>query len=147
MLGIVVSGHIHFATGLKSAVDAIVGRQEQLEFVDFTENMSTDQLEQKLLEAYRQVNTGDGVLFLTDLYGGSPTNRATNIVINTEKTELICGTNLSMVINAALEREEFSLQELKEALLCQEMQHIKDMRAELALALQDQQTNEEQEGL
>lgn len=143
MLGIVVSGHIHFASGLKSAVEAIVGKQPQLEFVDFTENLTTEELEQQLRQAHDRVDTGDGVLFLTDLYGGSPNNRAINIILTTPQTELICGTNLSMVINAALEREELTLDELKQALISGDMSHIKDMRAELNSAMQDQQDDEE----
>ncbi|TCJ95865.1 PTS system N-acetylgalactosamine-specific EIIA component (Man family) [Volucribacter psittacicida] len=142
MLGIVVSGHIHFASGLQSAVEAIVGKQPQLAFVDFTEDLTTDQLEQKLREACAEVDTGDGVLFLTDLYGGSPTNRAANIILTTPNTELICGTNLSMIINAALEREELTLAELTEALLSGEMGHIKDMRKELASVMQDDQQDD-----
>lgn len=143
MLGIVVSGHIHFASGLKSALEAIIGKQEQLAFVDFTEDLTTEALEQQLRAAYEQVNSGEGVLFLTDLYGGSPNNRALNILLTTPQTELICGTNLSMLINAALEREELGLAELKQALISGEMSQIKDMRAELATLLQTSPESEE----
>lgn len=45
MIGIVVSGHINFASGMASAVRAITGEQSQMLFIDFVESMSTDMLE------------------------------------------------------------------------------------------------------
>lgn len=146
MLGIVVSGHLNFASGMRSAVQAIVGEQEQLEFVDFLESMTTDELEAQLLAACERVNTGEGVLILTDLYGGSPNNRAINILLRDPQVEVVCGTNLSMIINAALEREEFTLVELKDALVSGEMSHIKDIRQEV-LAAMAEQPEDDGEGL
>lgn len=131
MLGIVVSGHLNFASGMQSAFEAIVGKQKQLEFVDFLESQSVEELEKKLSTAANKVDTGDGVLFLTDLLGGSPTNRAINILLKRPKAEIICGTNLSMIINAVLEREEFSLKELTELLASGEMCNIKNIRQEI----------------
>ncbi|MCW9716197.1 PTS galactosamine/N-acetylgalactosamine transporter subunit IIA [Avibacterium sp. 21-594] len=137
MLGIVVSGHINFASGMRSAVEAIVGKQPQLEFVDFVESMTTDELEAALLAAKDRVNTGDGVLFLVDLYGGSPCNRAINLLLKDENVEVVAGTNLSMIVNAALEREEFSLGELTELLANGEFSQIKNLRQDLAALSQD----------
>ncbi|MBE2895307.1 PTS sugar transporter subunit IIA [Pasteurellaceae bacterium HPA106] len=146
MLGIVVSGHLNFASGMQSAVQAIVGKQDQLEFVDFLESMSTEQLEEKLVEAMKNVNTGEGVLFLTDIYGGSPTNRAINILLQNPDVEVVCGANLSMIVNAALEREEFTLKELKDALVSGEMSNIKDIRTEVETAM-NAQDEESEDGL
>lgn len=143
MLGIVVSGHLNFATGMQSAVEAIAGKQEQLVFVDFLESMSTDELEAQLLAAAKEVDTGDGVLFLTDIYGGSPTNRAINILLQNPQVEVVCGANLSMIVNAALEREEFTLQELKDVLASGEMSNIKDIRKEVELAMAEQPVEDE----
>lgn len=83
MIGIVVSGHIHFASGVASAVRAIAGEQEQMCYVDFVETMSTDELELALRQAAQAVDSGDGVLFLTDIPGGSPANRALAILMDT----------------------------------------------------------------
>lgn len=143
MLGIVVSGHLNFATGMQSAVEAIAGKQEQLVFVDFLESMSTDELEAQLLAAAKEVDTGDGVLFLTDIYGGSPTNRAINILLQNPQVEVVCGANLSMIVNAALEREEFTLQELKDVLASGEMSNIKDIRKEVEAAMAEQPVEDE----
>ena len=134
MLGIVVSGHIHFASGMKSAVEAISGKQKQLQFVDYDE-VCTEVLKEKLILAAQQVNSGDGVLFLTDILGGSPTNCAMSLLVDNSDYELICGVNLSMIVNACFERDCMTLDELKEALLNGEMSCIKDMRKEFETAL------------
>lgn len=137
MLGIVVSGHINFASGMRSAVEAIVGQQPQLEFVDFLESMSTDDLEAQLLAAKEKVNSGDGVLFLVDLYGGSPCNRAINLLLQDANVEVVAGANLSMIVNAALEREEFSVSELADCLARGEFSQIKNLRQDLTALSED----------
>ncbi|WP_299019821.1 PTS galactosamine/N-acetylgalactosamine transporter subunit IIA [uncultured Photobacterium sp.] len=131
MIGIVVSGHINFATGIQSAVNAIAGEQEQMRFIDFVESMSTDELEEVLSQAAKEVDSGEGVLFLTDIPGGSPANRALNIMLNTENVELIAGVNLPLVANAAFERDGVSLSELVETLLEIGTSCMNDMRKEL----------------
>ncbi|UXN36234.1 PTS galactosamine/N-acetylgalactosamine transporter subunit IIA [Avibacterium paragallinarum] len=142
MLGIVVSGHINFASGMRSAVEAIVGQQPQLEFVDFLESMSTDELGSQLLAAKEKVNSGDGVLFLVDLYGGSPCNRAINLLLQDPNVEVVAGVNLSMIVNAALEREEFSVSELADCLARGEFSQIKNLRQDLT-ALSDDNGDED----
>lgn len=81
MIGIVVSGHINFASGMASAVRAIAGEQPQMAFIDFVESMSTDRLEDELRRAADSVDSDEGVLFLIDIPGGSPCNRALNILM------------------------------------------------------------------
>lgn len=60
MIGLVISGHIHFATGMASAVHAIAGDQPQMRFIDFVESMSTDDLEEALRQAADEVDDGEG---------------------------------------------------------------------------------------
>lgn len=116
MIGIVVSGHINFASGMQSAINAIVGVPEQMRFVDFVESMSTDELETALRTAAQEVGSDEGVLFLTDIPGGSPANRVTAILMDTDKVEALSGVNLPMIANAAFERDGASLSELVDIL-------------------------------
>ncbi|ACH63931.1 PTS galactosamine/N-acetylgalactosamine transporter subunit IIA [Aliivibrio fischeri] len=136
MIGIVVSGHINFATGVESAVKAIAGEQEQMEFVDFVESMSTDELEQALRAAAKRVDSGEGVLFLTDIPGGSPANRALTILMDTENVELIGGANLPMIANAAFERDDTTVKELVTTLLEIGSSCMQDMRLQLELFME-----------
>ncbi|PSV49341.1 PTS galactosamine/N-acetylgalactosamine transporter subunit IIA [Photobacterium indicum] len=147
MIGIVVSGHIHFASGMQSAVKAIAGEQKQMEFIDFVESMSTDELEAKLRQAALLADSGDGVLFLTDIPGGSPCNRALAIMMDMPNIELIAGANLPMIANAAFEREDVSLQELVETLLEIGASCMQDMRKELEAVMESEPVAECEDGL
>ena len=79
MIGLVITGHLNFATGYQSAINAIAGESEQVEYVDFLESMSTDELEQQIRVAADKVDSGEGVLFLTDIPGGSPFQRSARV--------------------------------------------------------------------
>ena len=72
MPGIVITGHGGFATGLLQAVEQVVGPQPHCAAVDFPEQMSTAQLNDALRSALAAVAQPDGVVFLTDMLGGSP---------------------------------------------------------------------------
>lgn len=146
MIGIVVSGHINFASGMQSAMKAIVGEPEQMRFVDFVESMSTDDLETALRNAAQEVNSDDGVLFLTDIPGGSPANRASVILMDTDQVEVLSGVNLPMIANAAFERDGASLHELVDILKDIGKSTIQDMRKALEAAIVEECISEE-EGL
>ncbi|MGF1702875.1 PTS sugar transporter subunit IIA [Photobacterium makurazakiensis] len=147
MIGIVVSGHINFASGMGSAVKAIAGEQDQLEFIDFVESMSTDELEAELRQAAKRVDGGEGVLFLTDIPGGSPCNRALAIMMDTGNVELIAGANLPMIANAAFERDGAELKELVETLLEIGGSCMQDMRKELEAVMAPEPELECEDGL
>ncbi|HHQ4470166.1 MULTISPECIES: PTS galactosamine/N-acetylgalactosamine transporter subunit IIA [Aeromonas] len=146
MIGIVVSGHINFASGMQSAMKAIVGEPEQMRFVDFVESMSTDDLETALRNAAQEVNSDDGVLFLTDIPGGSPANRASVILMDSDQVEVLSGVNLPMIANAAFERDGASLHELVDILQDIGKSTIQDMRKALEAAIVEECISEE-EGL
>ncbi|MBL4829917.1 MAG: PTS sugar transporter subunit IIA [Aliivibrio sp.] len=135
MIGIVVSGHINFASGIQSAVKAIAGEQEQMLYIDFVESMTTETLEDELRKAATEVDTGDGVLFLMDIPGGSPANRALAILMDTENVELIAGANLPMIANAAFERDDVNIKELVNILLEIGAECMQDMRKQLELVM------------
>lgn len=132
MIGIVVTGHINFASGMATAVRAIVGAQPQMAFIDFAESLSTDQLEEALRQAANGMDSGDGVLFLTDLPGGSPCNRAIHILMGGSNVEVLAGANLPMIVNAAFERDGVSPGELVAILMEIGTASIQNMRSELA---------------
>lgn len=112
MIGIIVAGHIYFSSGLRSAAQAIAGEQEQIIYIDFVPEMSTEQLEAQLRQAMAQCQQGDGVIIFTDIAGGSPCNRATALLIDYPDLRIISGTNLPMLVNACLERDGLTLDEL-----------------------------------
>ena len=62
MLGIIVTGHGHFATGLTSSLDLIAGPQKEYVAVDFEQNDSTDDLEKKLRAAFEELKGSNGII-------------------------------------------------------------------------------------
>ena len=71
MVGLIVTGHGHFATGLTSSVDLIAGPQQNYVAVDFDGN-GTEKLEADLAAAFETLKDCSGIIVFSDLAGGSP---------------------------------------------------------------------------
>ena len=119
MLGIVITGHGGFASGLLQAVEQVVGPQENCVAVNFPEQMSTAQLNVALGAALAEVTQPDGVVFLTDMLGGSPFRCASELADLHGDCEVLTGVNMQLAAEMMLEREGLSLAEFREvALAC-----------------------------
>lgn len=106
MLGLIVTGHGNFATGLQSSLRLIAGEKENMCFVDFEEKDSVDDLAAKLAAAIDSLGNVDGILFLCDLTGGSPFKTAVELSVKNDKQmEVIGGANLPMVIELSMAKE------------------------------------------
>lgn len=107
MIGIIVSGHGNFASGLTSTLNLIAGQQEDYIAVDFVEGMSGDELAVKIDEAIKALNTKEVIIF-TDILGGAPFRSASMLAQNAScNMEVVSGVNAQMLIEACLEREEY----------------------------------------
>ncbi|MEX6369002.1 PTS mannose transporter subunit IIA [Providencia huaxiensis] len=104
MIGLIVSGHINFASGM-SAVKAIAGEQENMVFIDFVGNPFSRRIGTTTNASSNECRMCEQILFLTDLPGGTPCNRAMAIMMEDKSVEVLAGVNLPMIVNAALERE------------------------------------------
>lgn len=105
MIGVLITGHGSFATGMISASRLIVGPSENLLGVDFVEADSTDTLSDKLRQAMESL--GNEILVLVDLAGGSPFKTAVTLKNSLpDKTiEVISGANLPMITSVLLEEQ------------------------------------------
>lgn len=104
MVGIVIASHGELALGIKQSASMIFGEQENVEAVTFMPHEGPEDLQKKLRQAVEAVGN-DEVLFLVDLWGGSPFNQA-NILFEeaTEQRAIVAGLNLPMVIEAYASR-------------------------------------------
>ncbi|CAI0960556.1 PTS galactosamine/N-acetylgalactosamine transporter subunit IIA [Serratia grimesii] len=119
MPGIVITGHGGFASGLLQAVEQVVGPQENCVAVNFPEQMNTTQLKAALSAALAEVTQPDGVVFLTDMLGGSPFRCASELADMRGDCEVLTGVNMQLAAEMMLEREGLSLDEFREvALAC-----------------------------
>ena len=103
MIGLIVTGHAQFASGLTSSLKLIAGEQEYYVPVDFDEE--TAKLEQDLQNALQQLSGCEGILILSDLPGGSPFKTAVMVSVAMPNVKVIAGTNLPMLVEVALARK------------------------------------------
>lgn len=104
-IGIILASHGDFADGIKQSGAMIFGEQEKIQSVTFKPNEGPDDLRKKLDEAIATFDMEDEILFLVDLWGGSPFNQANGIYEeNKERMAIIAGLNLPMLIQAYTER-------------------------------------------
>ena len=104
MVGLLITGHGHFATGLGSSLRLITGNTENIEYVDFEADHSTETLAYNLNQAFDRLKNCDGVLVLSDLAGGSPFKTAVECKFARadQAIEVIAGSNLPMLIEGSM---------------------------------------------
>ena len=113
MIGLVLVAHGRLAEEFRSALEHVVGPQRQMIALSLGIDDDVDELRGTLLSAAQKVETGDGVVILTDMFGGTPSNLAIS-VMNEGQIEVIAGMNLPMLIKLAKLRGEKPLHELAE---------------------------------
>lgn len=111
MIGAVVVSHGSHASGLLQAAEVIVGRIEGIAAVDLSPSMSVEELHAAVEAAIRSVDAGKGVLILTDMFGGTPSNIAISF-LGTHPVEVITGVNLPMMVKFPYARQSMTLSEL-----------------------------------
>ena len=119
MIGIIISGHGNFATALHSSLNLIAGNPDNMEYVDFVENDSTETLKQKYINSFKNLSNCDSILALTDLTGGSPFKTLVELKTEIETPlEVIGGTNLAMILEVSMAKDFIdNLSELTETAL------------------------------
>lgn len=111
MIGAVVVSHGIHATSLLQAAEVIVGKIEGIAAVDLSPSMGVEELHAAVEAAIRSVDQGKGVLILTDMFGGTPSNIAISF-LGTHPVEVITGVNLPMMVKFPYARESMTLSEL-----------------------------------
>ncbi len=111
MIGIIVVAHFNLAREMVAATELIVGKQEQFEYVDIFPDEDVDKIKKKLTDALKNVETGQGAVILTDMFGGTPSNISLSF-LEEGKVEVVTGTNLPMLIKLVTYRQGKDLSEL-----------------------------------
>jgi PTS system mannose-specific IIA component len=109
MIGMVLVTHGRLATEFRAALEHVVGPQSQVETVAIGPDDDMEQRRTDIIDAVKSVDTGEGVVVLTDMFGGTPSNLAIS-VMNGGHVEVVAGINLPMLIKLASVREESSLE-------------------------------------
>lgn len=108
MVGLVVATHGHLAEEMVHTAEQIVGKISALETCSIEPDASPEQIRDGLREAVKRVDSGDGVIVLADLIGGTPCNQSLALVRQAH-LEVVTGVNLPMLIKANTLRSEGNL--------------------------------------
>ena len=111
IIGIVLVTHGQLADEFLNAMVHIVGEQEQMATICIQPDDDMEQRRSDILEAVKSVENGDGVILLTDMFGGTPSNLAISVMGEGDgKVEVIAGVNLPMLIQLARARQTQTLE-------------------------------------
>ena len=108
MIGLVLVTHGRLAVEFRAALEHVVGHQEQIETITIGPDDDVEQRRRDIIEAVTRADSGDGVVILTDMFGGTPSNLSISCM-NRPKVEVVAGINLPMLVKLAKVREERSL--------------------------------------
>ena len=108
MIGVVIVTHGGLAGEFRAALEHVVGPQTQLETVSIGPEDDMELRRGDILAAIRRADSGAGVVVLTDMFGGTPSNLAIS-VMNESQVEVIAGVNLPMLVKLASVRGESPL--------------------------------------
>lgn len=110
MIGLIIVTHGNLAKEFVAALEHVVGPQQQIMTISIAPHDDMEERRNAILAAVKKVDSGDGVVILTDMFGGTPSNLAIS-VMDSGLVEIIAGVNLPMLVKLARIREEVSLVE------------------------------------
>lgn len=114
MIGLILVTHGRLADQFVEAMEHVVGEQDAVETVCIGPNDDMEQRRDDISKAIDTVDAGRGVIILTDLFGGTPSNLAISL-LDAGRVEVIAGINLPMLIRLAGARKNLSVVEAVEA--------------------------------
>jgi PTS system mannose-specific IIA component len=114
MIGIVLVTHGRLAVEFRAALEHVVGPQAQIATIAIAPEDDMEQRRREILDKIAEVDSGQGVAVLTDMFGGTPSNLAIS-AMNGREVEVIAGINLPMLIKLVSVRCE---RPLGDAVLC-----------------------------
>lgn len=110
-IGGVIVSHGQLAGELLAAAETVVGKLNHISAVSIGWNDDVETAKEAISKAIKKVSSGNGVLLLTDMFGGTPTNISA-MFISEGQVEIVTGVNLPMVIKLASQHKEMTLQEM-----------------------------------
>ena len=110
MIGMVLVTHGRLADEFVAATEHVVGPQECIRAISIGPDDDMEQRRTEIVRAVEEVDTGNGVILLTDMFGGTPSNLAISL-LDRANVEVIAGMNLPMLIKLVKVRQEDDLQD------------------------------------
>ncbi len=112
MVGVIVVTHCRLGEELIAAAQMVIGEElKQFQSVSIDPKEGSEEIRQKIIAAMRRVEGGQGILILTDMYGGTPSNISLSF-LEEKKVEVITGVNLPMLLKLATYQNDMDLEAL-----------------------------------
>lgn len=130
MVGILIVTHGNFGFELIHSAEIIMGKQSNYECLSLEHNDSVVALQENILRKVQTLEKGKGVLVLSDIFGGSPSNSVA-LALRGKGYPCISGVNLPMLLEALTLRDSISLEELTKQCQLAGVEGIKELFTEL----------------
>ena len=111
MIGLIIITHGNLALELKSAMEHIIGSQADIEIFCINPDDDIDIQKNNIQNTIKEINKGNGIIILTDMFGGTPSNLALGF-LEPGKVEVLSGVNLPMLIKIGQLRDNINLLEV-----------------------------------
>lgn len=99
-VGIIIITHANYGAALLSATESILGSIPNCVAMSVDMTADVEETVNKLRDTVESMDKGNGVLILTDMFGGTPTNLSLSL-LSTDSVEVVTGVNLPMILRAA----------------------------------------------
>lgn len=113
MIGLLIISHCEVGKEFLNAAELIVGSLEAADAISVTQLTESKEMLAEISRKIKALDRGQGVLILTDMFGGTPSNLSLSF-LKEEMVEVLTGVNLPMVIAVAQDRDRLTLKELGE---------------------------------
>ncbi|MCP4668719.1 MAG: PTS sugar transporter [Deltaproteobacteria bacterium] len=113
MIGLLIISHCDLGREFLTAAELIMGRLENTDAISITQSTENEEILKSISDKIKALDQGDGVLVLTDMFGGTPSNLSLSF-LEEERVEVLSGVNLPMVVSVAQARDRLTLGDLGE---------------------------------
>jgi PTS system mannose-specific IIA component len=110
MLGLIIIAHGNLAQEMVNVLEHVVGPQTQVQAVGIEPDDDVEKRREDLIKAITEVNSGDGVVICTDMFGGTPSNLAISL-LDQHPVDVLAGFNLPALVKLASIRDKVSLKD------------------------------------
>ncbi len=97
MIGVLIVTHLNLGEKILNIAQSILGQQQLCKAISIEFNRNSEEIISKIKEGIDEVDIGDGVIILTDMFGGTPTNLSLSL-LNEKNIEVVTGINLPMIL-------------------------------------------------
>lgn len=143
MVSIVIGTHGRFSEEILKSSEMIFGKQEQVETVTFLPGEGVEDLERKYKATLKKLDSQNEVLFMVDLFGGSPFNAASKIAAEKENMDVVTGVSLPMILSVFENRTTNNLEDVVSTIKNDAVMGIKSLRESLVGSFKENNNEEE----